>query len=204
MSRQNFSLVANCVLTALLATGCACKDFRKTDTSKKDDNQNQEIAYVGAPEAAQKSVTTAVAHVKSVKKDSAIQGKVTFTKVADGVKVVADFDGLTPGEHGFHVHEHGDCGGEEASAAGPHFNPTNKDHAGPDSLDRHEGDLGNLVADAKGHAHYERIDKAIKLDGPNSIIGRSVIVHADRDDYKTQPAGASGAKIVCGVIKADQ
>lgn len=144
----------------------------------------------------------AVAIIKPIKGNQ-VQGKVTFKKVADGIRIVAEIDGLTPGKHGFHIHEFGDCGGEDGAAAGAHFNPTNQKHGGPDSEERHVGDLGNLVADEKGHAHYERVDKVISFEGNNSIIGRSVIIHADADDYKSQPAGASGAKIACGVIEAE-
>jgi Cu-Zn family superoxide dismutase len=113
---------------------------------------------------------------------------------------VADVDGLSPGKHGFHVHEFGDCSGD-GSATGSHFNPTNSKHGGPDSRERHVGDLGNLVADETGYAHYERVDKIISLEGENSILGRSIVIHADPDDYTTQPTGASGTKIACGVIE---
>lgn len=129
-----------------------------------------------------------------------VRGSVTFTAVEGGVKIIADIDNLTPGEHGFHIHEHGNCSASDASSAGGHFNPTNKQHAGPDAANRHEGDLGNLIADENGHAHYERIDKVISLNGPNSIIGKSVIVHEKADDYKTQPSGDSGDRVACGVI----
>jgi Cu-Zn family superoxide dismutase len=127
---------------------------------------------------------------------------VTFTKVKGGVQIIADIDGLTPGKHGFHVHEFGDCG-KNGDAAGAHFNPTNQKHGGPDSPERHVGDFGNLEANSHGHAHYERIDKLIQLEGKNSIIGRSIMIHADEDDFTTQPTGASGARIGCGVIEIE-
>jgi Cu-Zn family superoxide dismutase len=125
----------------------------------------------------------------------------TKNNKADGIQIVADLDGLSPGSHGFHIHEKGDCSGDDASLAGGHFNPTNAKHGGPDSAERHVGDLGNVIADKNGHAHYERLDKIISLKGPNSIIGRSVVIHSKEDDYKTQPAGNSGERIACGVIK---
>lgn len=135
-------------------------------------------------------------------KGNELSGTVTFTVVPEGVLVEADLDGLKPGKHGFHVHEHGDCSAPDASSAGGHFNPTNSKHGGPDSPERHVGDLGNLEADQDGHAHYSRVDKLIKLDGPNSIIGKSIIVHADPDDLTSQPAGNAGARIACGKIEA--
>src|SRR6267143_6891482 len=130
-----------------------------------------------------------------------VSGTVTFTEVADGVQVLAEITGLTPGNHGFHVHEFGDCSAADASSAGAHFNPTNNPHAGPDAADRHVGDMGNVEADASGKATLEYVDHQISLTtDERSVIGRSVIVHAKADDLKTQPAGDSGVRIACGVI----
>ncbi len=131
--------------------------------------------------------------------NSNVSGKVTFTEVPGGVKIVADIDGLKSGEHGFHIHEHGDCSGHDGSAAASHYNLTHKKHGGPDNPERHLGDFVNIVADQNGHGHYEHLDKDLNL---NSIIGRSIIIHADRDDLITQPTGNSGARIACGIIEA--
>jgi Cu-Zn family superoxide dismutase len=130
-----------------------------------------------------------------------VSGTVTFTEVADGVQVQAEITGLSPGKHGFHVHEFGDCSAPDLASAGAHFNPTNKPHAGPDTAERHVGDMGNLEADASGAAKLDYVDHEISLtDDQRSVIGRSVIVHAKADDLKSQPAGDSGARIACGVI----
>ena len=129
-----------------------------------------------------------------------VSGTVTFTKVNGGVHVVADVEGLTPGEHGFHVHEFGDCSAPDATSAGGHFNPDGNLHAGPGAKHRHEGDLGNITADANGKAHYDVVDTQLSFDGRHSIIGRSVIVHEKADDLKTQPTGNAGARVACGVI----
>jgi Cu-Zn family superoxide dismutase len=132
---------------------------------------------------------------------SKVGGTVTFTEVADGVQVQAEITGLTPGNHGFHVHEFGDCSAPDASSAGGHFNPTNKPHAGPDALERHVGDMGNVEADASGKAKLDYVDHQISLtNDPQSVIGRSVVVHMKQDDLKSQPSGDSGARIACGVI----
>jgi Cu-Zn family superoxide dismutase len=145
-------------------------------------------------------VTHAVAVVHPLG-NSKVSGKVTFTQTKSGVEIVGEFAGLTPGEHGFHVHEFGDCSMADGKCAGGHFNPTTQPHAGPDDAKRHVGDLGNVKADASGKATYKRVDKMISLNGANSVIGRSVIVHADPDDFKTQdPPGNAGARIGCGVI----
>ena len=128
-------------------------------------------------------------------------GTVTFTEEADGVRVQADITGLTPGKHGFHVHEFGDCSAADLASAGGHFNPTSKPHAGPDAAARHVGDMGNVEADASGAAKLDYVDHEISLtNDQRSVIGRSVIVHAKADDLKSQPAGDSGARIACGVI----
>jgi Cu-Zn family superoxide dismutase len=131
-----------------------------------------------------------------------VNGVVYFIKDPNGVKVIADVYGLSPGKHGFHVHEHGDCSAHDASSAGGHFNPTNKKHGGPGNPERHVGDLGNLEADSSGHAHYERVDDLLELEGKNSIVGLSVVVHAKEDDLKSQPTGNSGDRIGCGVIES--
>jgi Cu-Zn family superoxide dismutase len=128
-------------------------------------------------------------------------GTVTFTEVADGVQIKAEITGLTPGNHGFHVHEFGDCSGADLASAGAHFNPTNKPHAGPDAPERHVGDMGNVEADASGAAKLSYVDHEISLtNDQRSVIGRSVLVHVKADDLKSQPAGDSGARIACGVI----
>ena len=133
-------------------------------------------------------------------KGSTVSGTVTFTKVDGGVQVGADVTGLTPGEHGFHIHEFGDCSDPEAKSAGGHFNPTGHQHGSPDVAEHHAGDLGNLTADATGKAHYERLDKDLKLDGDHSIVGHGVIVHEKVDDLKTQPTGNAGGRVACGAI----
>jgi len=151
----------------------------------------------GGPQA---PVSQAIAIIKS-SSGSAVKGVVVFTKVQEGVQVVADVDGLKPGLHGFHIHEKGDCSASDASSAGGHYNPTNEVHGAPDALHRHIGDLGNIEADASGHGHYDRIDKFIALEGANSIIGKSIIVHEKEDDFKTQPTGNAGGRIGCGLIQ---
>ena len=140
--------------------------------------------------------TKAIAVLSSAS-GSQVTGSVTFTKSGGGVQVVAEISGLTPGQHGFHVHEFGDCSAADAASAGGHFNPTKDPHAGHDAAKRHMGDLGNIEADASGKARLEIMDKKIKID---SIIGKAVIVHEKADDLKTQPTGDAGGRVACGVI----
>jgi Cu-Zn family superoxide dismutase len=156
-----------------------------------------------------KPVKTAVAEVEasgnaaSRPTDNHVSGTVTFTTVDGGVKFVADIDGFEPNEsHGFHIHEKGDLTAPDLKSAGGHYNPTKEKHGGPEALHHHAGDLGNLKSDANGHAHLEGTVKGVSLGGENSILDRSVIIHADADDLKSQPAGNSGDRIAGGVIKA--
>ena len=133
-------------------------------------------------------------------KDKTVKGTITFTQTENGVKVVASLEGLAPGKHGFHVHEFGDCSAPDFMSAGGHFNPTQMAHGGPSDGKRHSGDLGNIVADEKGVAKLEWMDPMMTLTGPNSIVGRAVIVHTNEDDLKTQPTGNAGGREGCGVI----
>lgn len=128
-------------------------------------------------------------------------GTVTFTSMNGGVQVEATVSGLQPGPHGFHVHENGDCSAPDASSAGDHFAPEGNPHAGPDDQPRHVGDLGNIEAGQDGSARYTRTDNVITLSGPNSIVGRAVVVHAGEDDLTTQPSGDSGNRVACGVVE---
>ena len=145
-------------------------------------------------------VTTATATLEP-KSGSQVKGTVTFTKSGDEVQVVADIQNLKPGKHGFHVHDKGDCSAPDAASAGGHFNPTHQHHGGPATAEHHAGDLGNIEADASGKAHLDWKGK-LDLSGPNSIIGKSMVVHEKEDDLKTDPSGNSGARIACGVIEA--
>lgn len=157
------------------------------------------------PEAAQMpaaaTVTEAVANLQPTANNS-VTGTVTFTQMEGHVHVVAHISGLTPGVHGFHVHETGDCSAPDATSAGGHYNPSAMQHSAPDSAMRHTGDLGNVVADSTGNAHLDYMDMHLALNGEHSIVGKAVIVHADPDDFTTQPTGNAGARIACGVIEA--
>jgi superoxide dismutase, Cu-Zn family len=178
------------VLSICLGTVCFFAIGPESKTSAAQDG-----AMMGMPD----QVTKAVCVVHPLGNNK-VSGKVTFTKTADGIDVSAELTGLTPGEHGFHVHEFGDCSKMDGTCAGGHYNPTGMPHAGPDSPQRHEGDLGNITADASGNATYHRVDKMLMLNGPHSIVGRSIIVHAGRDDLTSQPSGDAGARIGCGTI----
>ena len=128
-------------------------------------------------------------------------GTVTFERSGDKVRVVANLSGLSPGAHGFHIHEKGDCSAPDATSAGGHFNPTSKAHGDPGTGEHHGGDMPALMADAAGNAKLDAtLDSVMIGSGAGDIVGRAVVVHKDPDDFKTQPTGNSGARVACGVI----
>jgi Cu-Zn family superoxide dismutase len=129
-------------------------------------------------------------------------GSVTFTPVAGGLHVTGEITGLTPGEHGFHLHAKGDCSAPDATSAGDHWNPTNQAHGAPSAPAHHSGDLGNITADASGKAKVDVTVKGVSLDGDSSVVGKAVIVQGKADDLKTQPSGAAGPRVACGVVQA--
>ncbi|MBS1229057.1 MAG: superoxide dismutase family protein [Proteobacteria bacterium] len=132
---------------------------------------------------------------------NAANGLVSFSQDGDKLRVSAEISGLTPGPHGFHVHDKGDCSAPDATSAGGHFNPGGKAHGSPEQPEHHAGDLPQLVADAAGVARFTIDSDALSIGGgAANIVGRSVVVHAAADDFKSQPAGNSGARIACGVI----
>jgi Cu-Zn family superoxide dismutase len=136
--------------------------------------------------------------------NSTTEGTVRFRESGGNLLANVEVRGLAPNsEHGFHVHEKGDCSAPDASSAGGHFNPTSQPHGLPGSNAHHVGDMKNLRADANGVVKTEVPFTGMTLAaGPNSVVGRSVVVHRDPDDYTSQPAGNSGPRIACGVIVA--
>ena len=131
-------------------------------------------------------------------------GTVTFAQTGDGVQVSGEIRGLKPNaEHGFHVHEKGDCSSGDGMSTGGHYNPGGKPHGAHGSGEHHTGDLPSLKADKYGVAAFSFLSRSITLAGPtNDIIGKGLIVHRDPDDYKTQPTGNAGPRLACAVITA--
>ena len=132
--------------------------------------------------------------------DSSARGVVSFTEIEKNMKVFVDITGINPGEHGFHIHEVGDCSAFDGSSAKGHYNPDSKAHGHHVGTERHAGDMPNLLADDYGTVRTTLFVSGLTLSGDKSIVGRSVVVHAAPDDYKSQPAGNSGKRIACGVI----
>ena len=186
-------------LAALLAGGILCAGCENKD---KDRSDGSTLAKEADKDA--KKAPAAIANIRSSQAHTErVTGKIEFYPAADGVRVVAHVNGLSPGLHGFHIHEKGDLSDPKFQSAGPHFNPGGHKHGGPDSDMRHAGDLGNLEADAQGNAKLDKTFKGISIKGEkDGIVGRSVIIHAKADDLKTDPSGESGDRIAGGVIEA--
>lgn len=129
------------------------------------------------------------------------RGMVVFHQMQDHMMVHAHITGVAPNsEHGFHLHDVGSCASTDGTSAGGHFNPGKTAH-GPQDAEHHAGDMPSLKADADGVIDQKFMLHGVTIKGDaNSIDGRSVILHANADDYKTQPTGNSGARIACGVI----
>ena len=136
-------------------------------------------------------------------KGSKTFGEATFEQVGDKVRVVVFAQNLRPDrEHGFHIHEAGDCSSGDGMSTKGHFNPHGKPHGHPSTGERHAGDLPSLRAGKNGRANLDVTVDAITLGGgAGNILNRGLIIHADPDDYKTQPTGNAGARLACGVIK---
>lgn len=133
---------------------------------------------------------------------NAVSGSLRFEQFGDKVHVSGEVRGLKAGsEHGFHVHEHGDCTSGDGLSAGGHYNPHGVMHGRHGQGTHHLGDLPSLLADANGVAKVDLNTTTLSLTGPVGVLGKGVVVHRDADDYKGQPAGNSGPRVACGVIR---
>jgi Cu-Zn family superoxide dismutase len=164
------------ILVALSLTGCAAM----RSTSEND----------------------AVAELKNTSGQTV--GTARFTQAASVVRVLVEATGLPPGPHAVHVHAVGKCDPPDFNSAGAHFNPTNKQHGALNPQGSHAGDLPNLTVAPDGTGRMETTTEQLTLgSGPTSVWdsdGSAVVVHANADDFKTDPTGNAGARIACGVL----
>ena len=195
-------LVAAVAVMSLLALAGCKKDQDIESTDIGTDGASQPTVNTTEPAPPPPALETATATLEAAT-DTDFTGTITFTPEGDGVKVVADLQGVdTDGAHGFHVHETGECThGEDKhfTSAGGHFNPAGAEHACPPTEPRHAGDLGNIDVTG-GTAHLETTTNLLSLSGANSVVGKAIILHAKADDCKTQPTGDAGDRLACGVV----
>jgi len=160
-------------------------------------------AIVAACTSTSHAPTRATA-VLEARSGSTVTGRVDLTEKAGQVRAHVELKGLAPNsEHGFHIHDKGDCSAPDAASAGGHYNPTGVAHGRAGIPPHHAGDLPSLTADSSGAIHADVVvDDVTLAPGPTSIMGRSIVVHGGRDDFASQPAGNSGPRVACGVIGA--
>lgn len=210
---NRLKIVGMLCLAAVLALGAGCQGEKagKGEEEGRGTNAQDNTANPTAAEEPSSTTpgtggpSTATATLQGAPGDG-IAGTVTFHATDDGVHVVAEVQGVDgAGKHGFHVHENGQCdheGEQHFTSAGGHFNPTGVEHACPPTDPRHAGDLGNIEVGANGSARMEMTSDQLSLSGPNSVIGKAIILHASPDDCKTQPTGNAGDRLACGVVTA--
>ncbi|KAL1323566.1 hypothetical protein HN51_033863 [Arachis hypogaea] len=172
-------------------------------------NLSPQSQFASLSASAAKHLTVVAATKKAVavlKGNSPVEGVVTLTQDDNGPTTVnVRVTGLTPGLHGFHLHEYGDTT-NGCISTGAHFNPNNLTHGAPEDEVRHAGDLGNIVANADGVAEATIVDKQIPLTGPNSVVGRAFVVHELEDDLGkgghelSLTTGNAGGRLACGVV----
>jgi Cu-Zn family superoxide dismutase len=194
---NNKLLIPLCAATVLL-TACGRQDAPPAGTS------DQATATPSTPPvtASDAAVVEASAQLAATQGHTA-SGVLAVSAMGDGVHLSGNLLNLPPnGEFGFHIHEKGDCSAPDASSAGPHFNPTSAEHGNPQGDAHHSGDMLNLKSDAQGVANVDVHVSGVTLSSgqPNDVFGRAVVLHEKADDYASQPAGNSGARIACGVI----
>lgn len=180
-----------CFLIAGITVGCAGPE------SQEEAQTDEQITETTLQQDSDYSRAVTVIHPTE---GNDVAGTVSFEQTGDSVHVTGEITGLEPGPHGFHVHQYGDCTAPDGSSAGGHYNPEDNPHGAPTDEERHVGDMGNIEAGENGTATLDYYDSVIELNGANSIIGHGVIVHGGEDDLESQPSGAAGARMGCGVI----
>lgn len=195
--RTPFMLVSLSLACVGIA-GCA-------STANSDASAGMPSATASAGMSTESSIASATANLAAAS-GSLASGQLKLVPMGDGVHVTGEVGGLKPnGTHAFHIHEKGDCSAADASSAGGHFNPAAQPHGRASGPKHHAGDSDNLVANADGVARIDAHFSGLVLGGnrANDAISKAVVVHGAPDDYVSQPAGNAGARIACGVIKAD-
>lgn len=144
---------------------------------------------------------TAAATLES-RSSSTTTGTATFTDENGKVTLKLEVAGATPGQHGAHIHAVGDCSAPDATSAGGHWNPATHNHGSPEGGEQHLGDLGNITVgqDGKGTLTISMAGWKLGDSSTSDVVGKAVVIHANPDDFTTQPTGNSGGRVACGVI----
>jgi Cu-Zn family superoxide dismutase len=177
-------MLAACVSSCFCAAVAMAADPPKKQSHQKHSHQSSSPF---------KEAVAVLAHTKG----NDVSGTILFKQEGDSVRVTGQVKGLTPGQHGFHIHQFGDLRADDGASAGGHYGGSGHKHGGLESTERHAGDLGNIKADDKGVAKVDVVAPDLAL---HFILGRSIVVHAGADDLKSQPSGNSGPRVAVGVI----
>ncbi|MFW5879607.1 MAG: superoxide dismutase family protein [bacterium] len=192
---RKFDLIKLIIPAVILVSSCQTGERKTGETSSQDTIANDTIGV---------EQLSAIATIEPAS-GSRVTGTASFEQAGEGVKMTVNLQNVPPGKHGFHVHEKGDCSAKDAASAGGHWNPTGKKHGQRGVTEEyHRGDLAtNLEAGEDSTINYETTISDWTIGGPDStnIVGKSLILHAMADDFKSQPSGNSGPRIGCGVIK---
>jgi Cu-Zn family superoxide dismutase len=190
MSKLSLSLLTVVLLVGLMA--CGPKAEAPAPEASEPEAQVVEVV---------EEALVAVA-VLTPRADTEVAGTMTFTQTGEGVVVAANISGVAPGHHGIHLHEKGDCSAGDFTSTGGHFNPTGDPHGGPNDSIRHAGDFGNISVGEDGSGHLELLTDMLSVDpdAETTVIGRAVILHEGEDDLESQPTGAAGARLACGIV----
>lgn len=198
MKKLHLALMA---LALTLSISCKDKEEEKMDDSMEMD-ESEEMMDSEMMDSEMEMMTIDVP--MGSKSGSNVTGSVVFTQMDGEVEMKVALNGLTPGTHAIHLHENGDCSSADGKSAGGHWNPNAKEHGDWDGGMNHMGDIGNLEANEDGTANLTfSTDKWCMDcdDDSRNILGKGVIVHAVADDFESQPSGAAGARVACGVIE---
>lgn len=191
----------------LVATLAACNGASNKEETADTSTEETDTLVQDEEATVKKEQMTARAELSSASGSEAT-GEATFTDLGEGeVTFKLTIENATPGEHAVHLHENGDCSAPDASSAGGHWNPAGVDHGKrPVDMQFHAGDIDNLVVGEDGKGELTMTVTGWSIGGSDStnIINKAVIVHAQADDFKSQPAGAAGKRIACGVIKKSE
>lgn len=196
MKRISLSIV---LCAGLIFTGC------KNDKKEKEMDDQSETEMKSDMETQKEEEVKKVKVTLEAKSDSNLSGNVVFTEENGEVSMTAIISGLAEGTHAIHIHEKGDCSAADGKSAGGHWNPTDAQHGKWGSAEGyHKGDIGNFEVDANGNGTINLTTDEWCIDcgdEKKDILGKAVIVHDGVDDYTSQPSGAAGNRVGCGVIE---
>lgn len=181
-------------LVTLLSCAIVCSGF--SVARAQDDGQHDEQHEQHHDVGEEVQLPTFGIVVLRSTKGNKVNGTLRMIQQGEDLRIVGRIRNLTPGKHGFHIHEFGDLRGSDGTAAGGHFDPHGHEHGAPGKTS-HVGDLGNITANEEGVASVNMRVEGLKL---HFVLGRSLVVHAGEDDLTSQPSGDAGPRVAVGVI----